>query len=162
MQVSYAPFALLRGIPNVSVCLVFWLNYYIAACGTLGVPLLSEKLFSSSKHKKSVSHRPFRGSAVSARLKKYLKAASLNDGETLRSFRVRISYTLKGLGCTPEQIAQCVGWRSTEIASYYTHRPSASTSLQLIERVTLNLSAGSYPPALQLSDQENSQRILYS
>ena len=130
MQVSYAPFALLR-IPNVSVCLVFWLNYYIAACGAFGVPLLSEKLFRSSEHKKFVSHRPFRGSA--ARLKKYLKAASINDGETLHSFRVRISYTLKGLGCTPEQIAQYVGWRSTEIASYYTRRPSASTSLQLIE-----------------------------
>ena len=162
MQVSYAPFALLRGIPNVPVCLVFWLNYYIAACGALGVPLLSDKLFSSSKHKKFVSHRPFRGSAVSARLKKYLKAASINDGETLHSFRVRISYTLKGLGCTPEEIAQCVGWRSTEIASYYTRRPSASTSLQLIERVTLNLTSAGSPPTLQLSDQENSQRISYS
>ena len=42
VQVSYAPFALLRGIPNVSVCLVFWLNYYIAACGALSVPLLRE------------------------------------------------------------------------------------------------------------------------
>ena len=90
MQVSYAPFALLR-IPNVSVCLFFWLNYYIAACGGLGVPLLSEKLVRSSEHKKFVLHRPFRGSAVSARLKKYLKAASINDGETLHSFRVRIS-----------------------------------------------------------------------
>ena len=162
MQVSYAPFALLRGIPNVSVCLVFWLNYYIAACGALGVPLLGEKLFRSSEHKKFVSHRPFRGSAVSARLKKYLKAASINDGETLHSFRVRISYTLKGLGCTPEQIAQYAVWRSTEIALYYTRRSSASTSLQLIERVTLNLTSAGSPPALQLSDQENSQRISYS
>ena len=161
MQVSYAPFSLLR-IPNVSVCLVFWLNYYIAACGTLGVPLLSEKLFSSSKHKKFVSHRPFKGSAVSARLKKYLKAASINDGETLHSFRVRISYTLKGLGCTLERIAQYVGWRSTQIALYYTRRSSASTSLHLIERVTLNLTTAGSPPALQLSDQENLQKISYS
>ena len=61
------PFALLR-IPNVSVCLVFWLNYYIPACGALGVPLLGEKLFRSSEHKKFVSHRPFGGSAVSARI----------------------------------------------------------------------------------------------
>ena len=161
MQVSYAPFALLR-TANVSVCLVFWLNYYIAACGSLGVPLLSEKLFRSSQNKRFVSHRPFRGSAVSARLKQYLKAASINDGETLHSFRVRISYTLKGLGCTPEQIAQYVGWRSTEIALYYTRRSSASTSLQLIERITLNLTSACSPPALQLSDQENSQRISYS
>ena len=43
VQVSYTPFALLR-IPNVSVCLVFWLIYYIAACGALGVPLLDEIL----------------------------------------------------------------------------------------------------------------------
>ena len=69
MQVSYAPFALLR-IPNVFVCLVFWLNYYIAACGALGVPLLGEKLFRFSEHKKFVPHRPFGGSAVSARLQK--------------------------------------------------------------------------------------------
>ena len=61
------PFALLR-IPNVSVCLVFWLNHSIAGCGALGVPPLGEKLFRSSEHKKFVSHRPFGGSAVSARL----------------------------------------------------------------------------------------------
>ena len=80
---------------------------------------------------------------------------------TPHSFRVGISYTLKGLGCTPEKIAQYVGWRSTEIALYYTRRSSASTSLQFIERVTLNLTSAGSPPALQLSDQENSQRISY-
>ena len=49
------------------ICLPgFWLNYYIPACGALGVPLLGEKLFRSSEHKKLVSHRPFCGSAVSA------------------------------------------------------------------------------------------------
>ena len=80
-----------------------------------------------------MSHRPFEGSTVSARLQKYLKAAGINDGETPHSFRVGISYTLKGLGCTPEQIAQYVGWRSTEMALYYTRRSSASASLLLLE-----------------------------
>ena len=158
---QFRPFALLR-IPNVPVCPVFWLNYYIAACGALGVPLHGEYLFRSSEHKKFVSHRPFGGSAVSARLQKYLKAAHINDGETPHSFRVGISYTLKGLGCTPEQIAQYVGWRSTEMALYYTRRSSASASLQLLERVTLNLTSTSSPPALQLSHQGNLQRISYS
>ena len=152
MQVSYAPFALLS-IPNVSVCLVFWLNYYIAACGTLGVPLLSEKLFRSSAHKKFVSHRPLEVQPYMQDSKSILRLPALM---TERPF------TLKGLGCTPEQIAQYVVWRSTEIASYYTRRSSASTSLQLIERVTLNLTSAGSPPALQLSDQENSQRISYS
>ena len=62
-------------------------------------------------------------------------------------------FTLKGLGCTSEQIAQYVGWRTKEIALYYTRRSSASTSLQLIERVTLSLTSAGSPPALQLFDQ---------
>ena len=123
---------------------------------------MGEKLFRSSEHKKFVSHRLFGGSAVSARLLKYLKAAGTNDGETAHSFRVGISYTLKGLGCTLERIAQYVGWRSTQIALYYTRRSSASTSLHLIERVTFNLTTAGSPPALQLSDQENLQKISYS
>ena len=120
---------------------------------------LGEKLLRSSEYKKLMSHRPFRGSAVSTRLQKYLKAASINDGETPHSFRVGISYTLRGLGCYLEQIAQYVGGRRTEIDLYYSRRSSASTSLQLIERVTLNLTSAGSPPSLQLSDQENLQRI---
>ena len=105
---------------------------------------------------RSLSHRPFGGSAVSARLQKYLKVAGINDDETPHSFRVRISCTLKGLGCTPEHIAQYVSWLSTEIALYYTRRSSsASASLQLLERVTLNLTYTGSPPTLQLSEQEN-------
>ena len=118
-------------IPNVPVCPVFWLNYYIAACKALGVPLLGEYLFRASEHKKEVSHRPLGGSAVSAHLRKYLKAAAIDNRETPHSFRVGLSYTLKGLGCTPDQIAQYVGWQSTEMALYYTRRSGASVSLDL-------------------------------
>ena len=85
-----------------------------------------------------------------ARLQKYLKAAGINHAETPHSFRVEISYTLKGLGYTLEQIAQYVSRRSTEMALYYTRRSSAS--LQLLERVTLNLTSTGSPSALQLSD----------
>ena len=134
------PFALLR-IPNVPVCPVFWLNYYIAACKALGVPLLGEYLFRASEHKKAVSHRPLGGLAVSARLRKYLKAAASDHGKTPHSFRVGLSYTLKGFGCTPDQIAQYVGWRSAEMALYYTRRSGASVSLDLLERVTLSLAS---------------------
>ena len=130
------PFALLR-IPNVPVCPVVWLKYYIAACRALGVPFLGEYLFRSSVHKKAVSHRPLGGSAVSAQLHKYLKGAAIDDRETPHSFRVGLSYTLKGLGCTPDQIAQYVGWRSTEMALLYTRRSGASLPLDLLELVTL-------------------------
>ena len=126
----------------------------------LGVPLLGEYLFRSSVHKKAVSHRPLGGSDVSARLHKYLKAAAIDDGETPHSFRVGLSYTLKGLGCTPDQIAQYVGWRSTEMALLYTRRSGASLPLDLLERVTLGLAASvSSKAAPSLADQRNLQKV---
>ena len=152
------PFALLR-IPNVPVCPVFWLNYYIAACRALGVPLLGEYLFRSSVHKKAVSHRALGGSAVSARIHKYLKAAAIDDGETPHSFRVGLSYTLKSLGCTPDQIAQYVGWPSTEMALLYTRRSGASLPLDLLERVTLGLASVSSKAAPSLADQRNLRKV---
>ena len=152
------PFALLR-VPNVPVCPVFWLNNYIAACKALGVPLLGEYLFRASEHKKAVLHHPLGGSVVSARLRKYLKAAAIDDGETPHSFRVGLSYTLKGLGYTPDQIAQYVGWRSTELALYHTRRSGASVSLDLLERVTLSLASVNSKAALALADQRNLQKI---
>ena len=45
------------------------------------------------------------------------------------------------------------------MALYYMRRSSASASLQLLERVTLNITSTGSPPALQLFDQENFQRI---
>ena len=158
MLVYRAPFALLR-IPNVPVCPVLWLNYYTVACKALGVPLLGEYLFRSSVHKEAVSHRPLGGSAVSARLHKYLKAAASDDGETPHSFRVGLSYTLKGLGCTPDQIAQYVGWRSTEMALLYMHRSGASVSSDLLERITLGLASASSKASPSLADQRNLQKI---
>ena len=146
-------------IRNVPVCPVFWLNYHIAASKALGVPLLGEYLFRSSQHKKAVSHRPLGGSAVSAQLHKYLKAAAIDDGETPHSFRVGLSYTLKGLGCTPDQIAQYVGWRSTEMALLYTRRSGASVSLDLLERVTIGLASVSSKAAPSLAVQGNLQKI---
>ena len=141
------------------VCPVLWLNYYIAACKALGVPLLGEYLFRSSVHKKAVSHRPLGGSAVSARLHKYLKATAIDDGETPHSFQVGLFYALKGLGCTPDQIAQYVGWRSTEMALLYMHHSGASVSLNLLERITLGLASVSSKASLSLADQRNLQKI---
>ena len=109
-----------------------------------------------------MSHRPFAGPAVSAGLQKYLTAAGINDGDTPHSSLVGISYTLKGLGCILEQIAQYVGWRSTAMALCYTRSSSAAASLQLLGPVTLNLTSMSSPPALQLSDQGNLQIISWS
>ena len=75
------------------VCLVFWLNYYFAACGALGVLFWVRNSLDPRNIKKFVSHRQFAGSAVSARLQKYLKAAAINAGETPHSFCVGTLYS---------------------------------------------------------------------
>lgn len=81
------------------------------------------------------------GSAVSGRLHKYLKATGIDGRETPHSFRVGISYTLKGLGCTSDQIAQYVGLRSTDMALHYTRHSTVSGSSQLLEKITLNVTS---------------------
>ena len=49
---------------------------------------LSSTFTRAIEHKEFISHRPFGGSAVSARFHKYLRAAGIDDGETPHSFRV--------------------------------------------------------------------------
>ena len=66
----------------------------------------------------------------------YFQAGGLHDHV---DFWVGLSYTLQGLGCTPEQIAQYLGWRCTEMALFYTRHSNVSASLQLLERVTFHL-----------------------
>ncbi len=78
------------------------------------------------------------------------------------SFRVGISYTPEGVGCTPEQIFRDVGWRSTEMVLYYACCSSVSAFLQLLERIILTLASMGSQPAPHFSDQGNLQRISYS
>ena len=87
------------------------------------------------------------------------KAAAIDDGEIPHSFRVGLSYSPKGLGCTPDQIAQYVGWRRTDMALYYTRRSGASVSLDLLERVTLSLASVNPKAAPAYADQGNLQKI---
>ncbi|CAH3154331.1 unnamed protein product, partial [Porites lobata] len=62
--------------------------------------------FTFSKTRRAGQFRPFALLRIpNVPVCPYLKAANINDGETPHSYRVGISYTLKGLGCTPEQIA---------------------------------------------------------
>lgn len=63
------------------------------------------------------------------------------------------------MGCNPEQIAQCVGWRSAQMVFYYTCCPNVTASLRLLERITFNLASPNchFPP--QLSNQDNKQTI---
>ena len=64
------------------VCPVFWPDYFIRACGVLGVNLSGEYFFHASDHRKRARKRSLFGSAVNNRLHLHLRKANLEDGET--------------------------------------------------------------------------------
>ncbi|KAJ7322058.1 hypothetical protein OS493_033224 [Desmophyllum pertusum] len=66
-----------------------------------------------------VSENPFIGSAVAARLTSYLEHLGISEGETMHSFRSGCSITLSMLGVPVADIARHVGWKSIQMAQYY-------------------------------------------
>jgi integrase len=127
-------------IPEKDVCPVLWITYYISACDSLGIILTPGYFFRSLERTTAISDRPFAGSAVNNRLRKYLKGAGIDDGETPHSFRVGLSNTLTRLGCSSDQISRYVGWRSPAMARHYTRPSDSSTVLGLFEELASNLS----------------------
>ena len=65
----------------------------------------------------------------------YLSEAKLCNGETPHSFRVGLSNTLSILGCSPEEIAQYSGWKSSDTARHYARVSQAACTLTLLESV---------------------------
>ena len=66
----------------------------------------------------------------------YLSEANLNNGETPYSFRVvGLSNTLSLLGCSQEEIAQYLGWKSNDMARRYSRESPSASTLNLWESV---------------------------
>ena len=104
-------------------------------CDLLKVRLASGFFFRASDRSRDISPRPFVGSAVNNRLRGYLTEAKLHDGETPHSFRVGLSTTLRLLGCSQQQVAQYIGWKSGEMAQHYSRSSDAAASLTIFEEV---------------------------
>ena len=94
----------------------------------------------------SVGNKPFTGSAVSNRLKKHLLESKLHAGETPHSFRVGLVNTLRLLGCSQEDVAQYLGWKSGEVAKSYVQRSDANASLTIFESVFPRLASDLVTP----------------
>ena len=117
------------------VCPVLWLDYYVRACQALGVSLSGGYFLRASDRGKQIGVRPFPGSALYNRLRVYLSEAKLCNGETPHSFRVGLSNTLSVLGCSPEEIAQYLGWKSSDMARHYARVSQVASTLTLLESV---------------------------
>ena len=117
------------------VCPVAWIQYYITVCQCLKVPLDQGYFFRTAERSGSIGSKPFTGSAVNNRLRKHLSEAKLYAGETPHSFRVGLSNTLRLLGCSSEDVAHYLGWKSGEVAKRYMQGSDATVSLTLLEKV---------------------------
>ena len=54
------------------VCPVAWIRYYLLVCSLLDIPLAGGYFFRATNCRRDVSDRPFWGTAVNNRLRKYL------------------------------------------------------------------------------------------
>lgn len=70
-----------------------------------------------------MSPKPFVGSAVANCLHLHLTSFNVDEGETMHSFRSSCSITLSLLGAYDDQVASHVGWKSIQMAPYYSQVP---------------------------------------
>ena len=114
------------------------------------MPLDQGYFFRTRERCGSIGSKPFTGSAVNNRLRKHLSEAKLYARETPHSFRVGLSNTLRLLGCSSEDFAHYLGWRSGEVAK----GSDATASLTLLERVFPRAASGT---VTQVSHPDNLQ-----
>ena len=112
-----------------------WVLYYIAVCQCLGISLDQGYLLRVTERNGSVGKKLFACPVVNNRLRKHLLESRLHAGETLHSFRVGLSNTLRPLGCSQEDVAQCLGTKSGEVAKEYIQRSDANVSVTVLESV---------------------------
>ena len=98
--------------------------------------------FRTTERSGSIGSKPFMGSAVNNRLRKHLSEANFYAGETPHSFRVGLSNTLRLLGCSSEDVAHYLGWKSGEVAKRYMQGSDAFVSLALLEKVFPGAASG--------------------
>ena len=68
---------ILKEFREHGVCLVFWIEYYLSVCRLLNIELAEGYFFRATNRGRTVSPRPFLGSAVKNRLCKYLTVTKL-------------------------------------------------------------------------------------
>ena len=106
------------------------------------MPLGQVYFFRTAERSGSIGSKPFTGSAVNNRQRKPLSEAKLYAGETPHSFRLGLSKTLRLLGCSSEDVAHYLGWKSGEVAKRYVQGSGAAVSLAILERVFPRAASG--------------------
>ena len=116
-------FAVKRCSQDTVVCPVVNLTTYVKIAGLMNINLREGFPFRATDPKGRVSPKPFVGSTVADRLRLHLTALNIDEGETMHSFRSGCPITLSLLGPSNDQAASHVGWKSIQMARYYSQVP---------------------------------------
>ena len=141
----------LKPICNAPYCPITNLRFYVAMAKEMGIDLKYGFLFRTSDRKGNISNSPFVGSAVSNRLRKHLTDLKILGGETVHSFRSGCSITLCLLGIPYDQVAKHVGWKSVDMAIYYSQYDKV---MSLNDSSSVVSSAAQHDPKLGVSPAE--------
>ena len=107
---------LLRG-KNTNVLAVKTCPHDSTVCPV--VKLTTYILFRAIDPKGRVSLKPFVDSTVPNRLRLHLTTLHIDKGKTLHNFRSGCSITSLLLGALNDQVARHVGWKSIQMAQYF-------------------------------------------
>lgn len=141
----------IRPCQNPAICPVQNLRFYVSFCEAARIRLSNGYLFRSTSNNGSVTDNAFLCSAANSRLVKYLTNIGVYEGETAHSFRSGAAIMLRLLGASKEEVANHIGWQSTQMVNLYTQT----------EKVMSISSTSATPPSnpLNLEDGDLVERI---
>ena len=109
----------MRRHPNPTLCPIKGIETYVAIAQELGISLSSGHLFRATNQQGHIVDKPLLSSTAESGLKKYLRDAHIDNGETLHSFRSGCAVTLALSGSPLADVMSHVGWMNSKTALYY-------------------------------------------
>ena len=101
-------------------CPVKTLKEYISVCHQFASDFTTGFLFRPLNVNHEPENKPLSSSALNSRLKQYLIAINMFDGETAHSTRSGCALTSTWLGIEKEHIKSHIGWKSDKMLEHYT------------------------------------------
>ena len=105
--------------PNPALCPIKGIETYVSIARELGISLSPGYLFRATNHQGHIVDKPLLSSAADSCLRKYLRDANIDGGETLYSFRSGCALTLAFSGSSLADVMSYVGWSNSKTALYY-------------------------------------------
>ena len=105
--------------PNPALCPIKGIETYVSIARELGISLSPRYLFRATNHQGHIVDKPLLSSAADSCLRKYLRDANIDGGETLHSFRSGCALTLVFSGSPLTDVMSHVGWSNSKTPLYY-------------------------------------------